>query len=85
MPSTPVEVQAFCAAVGWRLPRTPNGQITRYDVQLTVPGFEEDILISTGKDATFVAVDKDYQEYGATVRVCMVTTNLAFLSRMQIN
>ena len=69
VPSPPADVEGFCAAVGWRFPRSPNGRIMRYDVQIRLPGREQTVMLETRFDGTFVAVPEDYQVYGATVRV----------------
>ena len=70
VPSPPADVEAFCAAVAWRFPRSPNGRIMRYDVQLRLPGRRQTVMLDSRFDGTYVAVPEDYQLYGATARVC---------------
>ena len=65
--SPPRDVQAFCSAIGWRMPRDPNGRIIGYDVHLNRLGA---MISISGNDATFVAVEKEYQQIGTMVQVC---------------
>ena len=49
------------------MPRNPNGRIIGYDVHLNRLGA---MISISGNDATFVAVEKEYQQIGTMVQVC---------------
>lgn len=71
-PSPPRDVQGFCSAVAWRMPRSLNGRITGYDVRLDRVG----AIMSVGSDGTFLAVEKEFQQRGISfqVRLFVITS-----------
>ena len=63
-------MRGFCSAVGWKLPRNPNGRITGYDIRLSTDGDDAQIThLSTGSEGTFIAIEERYQQEGTVVEV----------------
>ena len=61
-PSPPRGVEAFCSAVGWKVPHYPNGRITNYQVLLSRPGTRMVVTFSVESDRTFMAIPPEYQQ-----------------------
>ena len=69
-PSPPRGVEAFCSTVGWRVPRYPNGKITKYRVLLSQPGTGMTKTFLVESDRTFMAIPPEYQQIGTFIQVC---------------